>query len=155
MWSLLVWAAMSVGCGWGYAQRAIGERPPTEKRVVVVEPELPPPPVVKKDPCAVSVLTLYKLQARQRLIRELECKTGRVIKETEQPLNEEMKRRYMAMNMPSDVWFLMVDPRGQEPGTITNDQLLGLDKRYSLRYHQQVPGSGLIIYRFEELTATP
>mgnify|MGYP007022318845 CR=1 FL=1 len=155
---LLALGVSQGACAWQYAQEKIGDeqRPdPPPKRVEVITPEVKPPPKVDDNPCKVTTLVIFKLDAGKRIKRNLHCQSGKVMDETVESLSQEQERTFMAMNMPKQTWFLMVDSNGTAPDTITNDQLLGLDKRYTLRFHQRVPDTGLIIYRFEDLMLAP
>jgi hypothetical protein len=154
---LILAVAMSLlaGCGWSYAAKPFPKAKKTDD-VQVYEINAANP--VKKsvltadDPCAVATFTLFLVEEGSRTIKDLQCGTGQTVSQSRKDIDLGEFRAFQAMNVPMGEWYLLVDPTNPEQlhkHVVTNDQLVRLTKRYTLRFHHRMPDSGFMIYTFE------
>ena len=153
-------AAVLGGCGWTYAAKPFPKnKPPSDVQVIEINAASPPTKSVLSadDPCAVSTFTLFLVEEGSRTIKDLQCETGQTLSQSRKDIDLGEFRAFQAMNVPLGEWYLLVDPTNPEQmhkHVVTNEQLLRLTKRYTLRFHHRMPDSGFMIYTFEGTGAT-
>lgn len=148
-------ASMLVGCGWTYAAKPFPKNK-TPDTVHIVELNAATPPrksvLLPEDACAVPTFTLFLVEEGSRTIKDLQCETGQTLSQSRKDIDLGEFRAFQAMNVPLGEWYLLVDPTNPEQlhkHVVTNEQLLRLTKRYTLRFHHRMPDSGFMIYTFE------
>lgn len=146
-------------CGWGYAAETYRPAHATQDntRVIVVPPPAtaptPPPP----DPCDDPTFLVFRYEAAFKQTREVECATGRTLSLTRVDVTPEEVRAAQLQNLPVGQWYLLVNPRTEQPpidpSLVSNTTLMGLSKRYTIKYFQQLANAQTIIYTFYDPSA--
>ncbi len=143
------------GCGWSYAAKPFPKaKKADDVQVYEINAAVPVSKSVltANDPCAVPTFTLFHVEEGSRTIKDLQCETGQTLSQSRKDIDLGEFRAFQAMNVPMGEWYLLVDPTNPEQlhkHVVTNEQLVRLTKRYTLRFHHRMPDSGFMIYTFE------
>jgi hypothetical protein len=165
LWIFLTLCALAAtGCGWGYAGQHVGPDP-----VQPAPPEDAAPPTALADkaqvgapapeePCPVKLFTLFKVEQGSRTIKDIQCDSGQILSLSRKDISADDLRGYVAMNVPLERWYLLVDPRQERQISdyaLTNQQLMGLTRRYPFKFYHRMPDNGFIIYTLEDASPAP
>jgi len=152
---VLTCIVMGLGaCGWGYANetyKAEGRKMESTTLLVTPAPTVNTE-VVEKDPCEVGTFTLFMVEEGSKAVKQVRCETRQVLSLNRSDITESEYRNYRIKNVPVGKWYVLVDPQSKATtggDTISNDNLLGVSKRYTLKYYEKLAGTQYIIYTLE------
>ena len=100
-------------------------------------------------PCGVNSFTIQLVNSKQRITKSVDCTTGQVLSMDKANVVNRELRKHLSNNLPTDMWYLLVDPTGRVSSYVSNEDLLKLSKYYKLDYFDHMAGTGLIVYKFD------
>ena len=149
---------LAVGCGYSYAGNTadIEHVPDKDQEVIPTQTKAPTEEKTVtirtnddiESPCGVEAFNVYYMESNRRMTKRIDCRSGTVLEMRSFKVSENDHRHHVSINLPTNAWYLLVDPTGTRADYVSNDELLKLSKYYSVKYHDRVANSAYIVYTF-------
>lgn len=158
---LLACGVLLSGCGYGYAGQEGNRRSQREykqsTRVITVR-EQPPEPVKPEpepepepeSPCGTPTFDIFFYQASNQVKKTVDCERRAVVDTQQTPLAQASYASAREAGLPESTWYLLVDPKGQADGVLTNAQLLKLSREFAIEYYGKESSRDLLVYLYQQ-----